>query len=192
VWRCFWDWLGALPQSNASFVGTLTGSFLGLFALLLGALFNARLNRKRDDNLRDVDRAVAASAIYAELSGVHRTLLENAKRLTDQPPQAGEMFVVPDLAHSVQVFSHMLPKIGLLGADTIRTVMGAYVLIGQYAEGLILLGGAMQPNMPENRRLILVDAFYAKSVTAINEARAEAIKEAIDALEPYLKSSNRG
>lgn len=168
-------------------MGTVTGSSFGLIALLLGALFNAHLNRKRDDNLREVDRVAVASAIYAELSGVHRTLLENAKRLTDNPPSAGEGVAVPDLAHLVQVFSHMLPKIGLLRADTIRTVMDAYVLIEQYAEGLILLGGAMQPNMPEHRRLIFVDAGHAKSVAAINLARADFIKGAIDALEPYLK-----
>jgi hypothetical protein len=187
MWRCFWDWLAALPPSSASFVGTLTGSSFGLIALLLGALFNAHLNRKRDDNLREVDRVAVASAIYAELSSVHRTLLENAKRLTDNPPSAGEGFMVPDLAHSVQIFSHMLPKLGLLRADTIRTVMDAYVLIKQYAEGLILLGGAMQPNMPEDRRLIFMTAERAKIVTAINEERARAIKEAIDALAPYLR-----
>jgi hypothetical protein len=168
-------------------VGTLTGSSLGLIALLLGALFNARLNRKRDENLRDVDRVALASAIYAELSGVRRTLLENATRPTDHPPAEGEGFAVPDLAHQVQVFSHMLPKIGLLRVDTIRTVMDAYVLIEQYAEGLILLGGKMYPNMPENRRLIYFDTVHAQSIAAINQARAGAIKEAMDALEPYLK-----
>jgi hypothetical protein len=187
VWRCFWDWLAALPQSSASFVGTLTGSTLGLIALLLGALFNAHLNRKRDDNLRDADRSELAKAIYAELYGVRRTLLENAKRLTDNPPPVGEGFTVPDLNHSVQVFTHMLPKIGLLRADTIRAVLDAYVLIAQYAEGLILLGGTMQPNMPENRRQIFVHAMHAKLVAEINQARAEFIKEAIDTLGPYLK-----
>jgi hypothetical protein len=53
MWVEFWKWLGALPPSSASFVGTVTGSSLGLIALLLGALFNARLNRRRDDKLRD-------------------------------------------------------------------------------------------------------------------------------------------
>jgi hypothetical protein len=187
VWRCFWDWLAALPQSSASFVGTLTGSSLGLFALLLGALFNAWLNRRRDDHLRDVDRIALAKSIYAELTGVHRTLLENAQRLTDNPPAAGDGFMVPDLHHSVQVFSHMLPKIGLLRADIIRKVMDAYVLIQQYAEGMIFLGGKMQSNMPENRRVIFMDAIHAKSVAAINLARADFIKDAIDTLAPSLK-----
>jgi hypothetical protein len=188
VWRCFWDWLAALPPSSASFAGTLTGSFLGLIALLLGALFNAHLNRKRDDDLRGVDRIALAKSIYAELTAVHRTLLENAQRLTEHAPGADEGFMLPDLHHSVQVFSHMLPKIGLLPVDIIRKVMDAYVLIQQYAEGMIFLGGTMQPNMPENRRVVYMDAVHAKSVAAINLARADFIKGATEALEPHLKT----
>ncbi len=93
---------------------------------------------------------------------------------------------MPDLAHQVQVLSHMLPKIGLLRVDTIRTVMDAYVLIEQYAEGLILLGGTMYPNMPANRRLIYFDTMHAQSIAAVNQSRAVAIKEALEALAPYL------
>jgi hypothetical protein len=47
----FWKWLATLPAGSASFVGTLTGSSFGLLAILIGALFNARLNRSRDDRL---------------------------------------------------------------------------------------------------------------------------------------------
>jgi hypothetical protein len=43
MWADFLAWVGTLPPGSASFIGTLTGSFLGLGALLLGALFNARL-----------------------------------------------------------------------------------------------------------------------------------------------------
>jgi len=187
VWRCFWDWLAVLPPSSASFVGTLTGSFLGLIALLLGALFNAHLNRKRDDNLREVDRVALAKSIYAELTGVHRTLVENAQRLKDHAPAVDEGFMVPDLHHSVQVFSHMLPKIGLLPMDIIRKVMDAYVLIEQYAEGMIFLGGKLQPDMPGNRRVVFMNAILAETVAAINLSRASFIKDVIDALEPSLK-----
>lgn len=47
----FWDWLTALPSGAAGFLGTLAGSTLGLLALILGALLNASLNRKRDDQI---------------------------------------------------------------------------------------------------------------------------------------------
>jgi hypothetical protein len=66
MWEWFWDWLSKLPQGSASFVGTLTGSTLGLFALLIGALVNAQLSRNRDDALREADRVATASALYAD------------------------------------------------------------------------------------------------------------------------------
>jgi hypothetical protein len=54
----WWDWLGTLSQGQAAFLGSLVGALVGLFALLLGALFNARQNRKRDDRLAMCWRAV--------------------------------------------------------------------------------------------------------------------------------------
>jgi hypothetical protein len=54
-----------LPRA---FLGSLVGALVGLFALLLGALFNARQNRKRDDRLRAEERrSVATEAIGVEL-----------------------------------------------------------------------------------------------------------------------------
>jgi hypothetical protein len=55
------------PQGEAAFVGALIGSSIGLVALLLGALFNAELNRRRDDRLRREDRRAVATALRAEL-----------------------------------------------------------------------------------------------------------------------------
>jgi len=65
---------------------------------------------------------------------------------------------VPDISHSVQVFPHVLPKIGLLDAEAVRRVVDAYVIIEQYSEGLILLGGTLRQDMPEGRRVIYLDA----------------------------------
>jgi hypothetical protein len=78
MWTDFWNWLAALPAGSASFVGTLAGSTFGLIAILIGALVNAHLNRRRDDAIRDADGVAVASALYAELNGVHRALVENA------------------------------------------------------------------------------------------------------------------
>src|SRR4051812_13760349 len=111
MWADFWNWLANLPQSSASFVGTVTGSALGLFALLLGALFNAHLNRRRDDRLREQEKRGIVTALTAELRGLQRTLAENADRLEKGPPNGGESFLTPDLAHSVQIFPEILPKL---------------------------------------------------------------------------------
>jgi hypothetical protein len=186
MWKYFWDSLATLPQGSASFVGTLTGSTLGLVALLLGALFNAHLNRRRDDRLRDADRFALASTLHAELLSIHRTLVENAQHLTDKPPNPPvEGFVVPE--PSMRLLPEILSKIGLLHSDTIRKVMDAYVLTEQYLEQLILLGGKLQPNLPSNRQLVYLDAQHAKFVIEFNRVRAKVVKEAIDALAPYLK-----
>ncbi len=50
-------------------LGTLIGSSLGLIAILAGALFNAQLNRKRDDLLRENDASALRAALIAELTG---------------------------------------------------------------------------------------------------------------------------
>lgn len=185
MWKCFWDWLATLPPGSASFVGTLTGSSFGLIALLLGALFNARLNRKRDDALRDADRIALASALHAELQGIHRAFAENAQHLADKPPEEGGGFMTPQ--PSIHVFPELLSKLGLLRTETIRLVMDAYVLTEQYMDRLILLGGKLQTNMPDGRQLVYLDARFAKHVVGYNKATAEDIKKAIDALAPYLK-----
>ena len=185
MWTCFWDWLAKLPPSSASFVGTLTGSMLGLIALLLGALFNARLNRKRDDALRDADRVALVSALHAELSGLHRSFVENAQHLIAHPPADDGGFVVPN--PTIRIFPEMLPKIGLLKTETIKAVMGAYILTEQYHYKLVLLGGRLQPDMPVGQQLIYVGSEQTKMVTELNDVTAIAVKAGIDSLAPYLK-----
>jgi hypothetical protein len=76
-----WDWLSHLSQGQASFLGSLTGAAIGLIALLLGALFNAHLNRRRDDRLRREDQRAVATALRAELEGLSRIFNDNAEDL---------------------------------------------------------------------------------------------------------------
>jgi len=186
MWTEFLNWLGALPQGSASFIGTLTGSFLGLVALLLGALFNAHLNRRRDDALRSADRLAVASALHAELLAIHRALIENAKFLEEKPLDSDGGFMVPE--PSMKILPKMVLNIGLLQSDTIRKVMDAYVLTEQYLEGLILADGRLEPNMPEGRQLVHLPAQRKAFVVEFNRTRAGVVKEAIDALDPYLSA----
>jgi hypothetical protein len=185
MWADLLTWLGTLPPGSASFIGTLTGSFLGLVALLFGALFNAYLNRRRDDGLRSADRLAMASALHAELLGIHRAFVDNLKFLEEKPPDAEGGFMVPE--PSVKLLPEMLPKIGLLRPETIRKVLDAYVLTEQYLEGLILRDGKLHPDMPEGRQLVYLPAQRKSFVIQFNRAKAGVVKEAIDALAPYLK-----
>jgi uncharacterized membrane protein (DUF4010 family) len=58
------EWLQGLQGGAATFVGALTGSAIGFMALVLGALFNAHLNRKRDNDL-GYDTSILRYILYA-------------------------------------------------------------------------------------------------------------------------------
>lgn len=179
----FWSWLGALPPANASFIGTLTGSFLGLVAILLGALFNAHLNRNRDARLREAERFALASTLYAELRGAHRSLVENAEHITDLDPESS--FAVPQ--PTMATVPDLLPKLGLLRTDTIRKVLDAYILTQHYLDDLMIVGGTLRQNRPEGRQMVDLAAKHAKTVASINKSRAAVVKDAMQALAPYLR-----
>ncbi len=66
LWH-YWPQITSWPESAAMFVGSLAGAGGGLFAILLGALYNAHLNRKRDCRLREQERATITSVVQAEL-----------------------------------------------------------------------------------------------------------------------------
>jgi hypothetical protein len=185
MWANFWDWLAKLPPGSAIFIGTLTGSTFGLIAIVIGALFNARLNRQRDDDIREADRVAVASALYAELSNVHRAFIENAESLAKRRPAPNEGFVIPE--PSVKIFPELISKLGLLKSDTITSIMTAYLLTEQYLDGLILLGGTLQTNMPEGRQMVYLNAEHADTVRKMNEIKAGPVKDAMGALSPYLK-----
>jgi hypothetical protein len=185
----FWQWLGSLPPSSASFVGSLTGASVGLIALVLGALFNAYLNRRRDDRLLTIDRTVLATALNAELASIHKTLSENARSLTDNPPDPKGGFLVPDVAHSVQVLPHVLSKIGLLDPVPVRKVMDAYILVNQYFDSILMLGGDMQKDTSRDRRIAIVPPDRTKYVIGLNTSNAEMIAEALASLQPHLKKA---
>ena len=120
----FWQWLQTASQGQASFVGTLMGSFLGLVALLLGALFNAHLNRCRDDRLRNEDRSAVAAALRAELAGwlsTFTSIIDDMRQRTDDPVGLLVPVMVP------RVFPELVPKLGLLKPATVSLVIAAYI-----------------------------------------------------------------
>jgi hypothetical protein len=131
-----WTWLEELSGAAATFIGSLTGSALGLIALLIGALFNAHLNRVRDDRLRNEDRKGVVRGLRAELARIRVSLMRNVEDLAHPKND----FNLPDIAHSVRLMPHVLPRMYLLNADAIGEVIDAYVSIDQYCDGLVMMG----------------------------------------------------
>jgi len=179
-----WEWLKTLPPGAASFVGSLTGSGIGLIALVIGALFNAQLNRRRDDRLRDEDRRGVATALHAELASVVKTLERNAEELKTGEEQD---FIMRDIAQSIVVWPEMVSKVTLFDTQTIQKVIDAHIVIEQYREQLTIRGGILSSDrQTAGRRLIAMPAETTKVVSQINEHSAKLIREAVTLLGKYL------
>jgi hypothetical protein len=88
---------------------------------------NAHLNRRRDDRLRAEERRSVGTALRAELAGFKDTLVENSERLSHAQEDHGAFFLLPELARSIRIWPHMIPKLGLFDHETIGRVTDAYL-----------------------------------------------------------------
>jgi hypothetical protein len=177
-----WQWLEGLQGGAPAFVGSLTGAAIGLIALVLGALFNAHLNRKRDDRLRREDTRSVAAALRAELDGIHSALVHNAERLESE--KSG--YVGPDIAHLIRIMPEIMPKAGLLDTRTIREVVDAYTMIEQHSQNCMLLGATYNDTTFPGRRMVVIPAMIATNIAKVNRHTAEEVKKAIGRLDDYL------
>lgn len=168
------SWIAGLSANESTLLGSAIGTASGLVAILLGALFNAHLNRKRDENLRSMEREMVISALRAELMGLSSTLRNNAEMLSE--PKGG--FLTPDLSHSIRVMPTLIPKLGLLDSKVVQELIGVYIIVEQYCENLLMMGGQLQQGMPAHRRLIYMPKERAEDVAVMNNninAKIEAV-----------------
>jgi hypothetical protein len=184
----FWQWLEDASQGQATFIGSLIGSSIGLIALLLGALFNAHLNRRRDKHLRREERETVAAALLAELVGIRNGLSE-VVIFVKEAQERRTNFIVSD-AVRVRVLPDMIPKLGLLGPSTIHRVLSAYSEAEGLREAFIQSGGKLE-NVSDVSltRLILMPAHSVDFALKKTIATMAALDGAIADLE--TKSSAR-
>jgi hypothetical protein len=181
------EWLEGLKGGAPTVVGAVIGSLLGFVTLVLGALFNAYLNRRRDDELRRTEAKGVAAAIRAELQSLEEILTYNAQKLRDDPPGGSESFFLPDLSHSVRMFPVLTSKTGLLGDPAIiMEVIQAYIVVDQYCENCLVLGGTLGSGMPNHRRMIVMPSNRAQSVAAMNLEIADRVGKAMRLLDRFL------
>lgn len=152
--------------------------------VVLGALFNAHLNRRRDDRLRREDAKATATALRAELSAIRATLLRNAEVLDNRPASETAATVGPDLSHQVRVLPAILSKLTLLEGTTIQSVMDAYAVIEQHSELVLLLGAIQQER--GTRRQIIIPATQANRVAELNRNTANQIDQTLTLLTTFI------
>jgi hypothetical protein len=84
----------------------------------------------------------------------------------------------------------MVSKLGLLDQETIVSVVDAYVVLEQYYEKLLLLGGDLEKQLTApngHRRLVRVPPGKAPSIIATNRGLLDVIGKAITKLDAFLK-----
>lgn len=187
--QSFSNWLQALSPGPASFLGSFTGASIGLFALLIGAMFNAHLYRRRDDRLRRIEARAAATALKAELTGINQALMQNIANTETQRPPPGGGYYVPDLSQGIRAYPYVLPKIGLFDSGTIQLVLVAYAIVEQHCEVLAAWGGTQAANAPIGRRAIYMPAQHAEHLGTIDRKTSEYVQSAIAGLDIFLKKN---
>jgi len=157
----------------------MAGSTLGFLALLAGALFNARLNRQRDDRQRRHDQIALATSLAAELD---LTKAIDNTQLLGSPSDADDFFVpLP----SVSIIPKLIDRLGLLNSNAIKQVMAAHLVIEQTRRELVMLG-ATRLNNPDNDQLWL-PVQRASAVIHLLTAKVDYINKALAALNPHAK-----
>jgi hypothetical protein len=118
----------------------LLGAALGFFALTWGALYNYRLNRKRDDAIREKETLSVALGLYGEISLISRELASLANSVGawylrtgvyghDLPAHYSASFVFPEPI----LYKALAAKVGMLSPEVLVPVTKFY---GYYSEAI--------------------------------------------------------
>ncbi|MBA2933106.1 hypothetical protein HZF05_03245 [Sphingomonas sp. CGMCC 1.13654] len=109
------------------------GSILGFGGLIAGALFNARLNRKRDNRLRDIEAITIALSLYGEIKLLRENVAAIASGLgawfiirgaygNDLPDHYREIYPVREPT----LYNALASKLGMLNPDLLLPITKFY------------------------------------------------------------------
>jgi hypothetical protein len=90
----------------------------------------------------------------------------------------------------VRIMPEMVNKLGLLEQETIQSVVAAHMVVEQYYERLMMVGGRPVEDLT-HRRLVGVPADKAKHVSTANVALSGVIQEAIAKLDDEIAKAAR-
>lgn len=154
----------------------------GFVTLVIGALFNAYLNRRRDDRLRKEDGRAVAIALREELRSISEALSDAVKVWRESPEMD---VIVPDINHLAVVFPAMVPKLGLLNKEAIGPVCDAYAIVAEHSDRLLLLG-AQATKVPSGRMQYHLPAGSSEHAMRLNESFAKRLQQAINFLSTQI------
>jgi hypothetical protein len=158
----WWWWYQELKSWQSGIA-----AIIALFALLGGALYNFRLNRRRDDALHREEMLAVATAIYGEILLLRERLALLARILSqhynNQDKEIDDQFVNDYIPNNPKLYPALAPKIGLLSHDLVLDITRFYDNYQTAKDNLPLLVKSDSRPVPDHVVTVLrpaVDAIY--------------------------------
>lgn len=177
------EYLGALPPSAASFLGSFTGACIGLIAVVCGALFNAWLNRRRDDRLRRIERETLRLALITELRSIEVSLRKNAQVVEERGDAQRGTLMIPNSSSNHIVFDACRDKLLILTQGHFAEVLDCYLTLTSMFDALTVLAEGKTIQSGSSRSLIALPARFRETYQVTAETLADRFKGAIEKLE---------
>jgi hypothetical protein len=133
-----WDWLGGLASSQATIIGTSLGALLGFVSLTSGALFNAKLNRDRDQRIVDMERVSLLRALSTEIHLIRNLLTYQLGEYTTPNEQEWQSSVSPKMFSLI--YPANIQKLISLPADALTQTIIFHAAIDEYEYNLQAAG----------------------------------------------------
>jgi hypothetical protein len=131
------DW--ELVYSELKGWQTGIGSLAGFVALMTAALFNARLNRKRDERLRSEEVITVASALYGEIVILRQAVARMANAVGSRYMDHGlgtfrgepfdQHFVEGIALPPLRLYPSLSEKVGILPSDVALEIVRFYARV---------------------------------------------------------------
>lgn len=177
------DFLARQPTQVVSFLGTALGILCGFVSLMLGALYNARQNRLRDDRLRTMDASALARSLMAELQVVHQAFVHNAESLENAV--STDYALIPDPLGLCAIWNASTSRLGLLDQATLTALLNGYGSLSSFFYGATMRAG--QIKMTGTKSFASIPPNNQKWVGKNMQLVLPEIDKAISALQALLK-----
>ncbi|WP_262516676.1 hypothetical protein [Agrobacterium tumefaciens] len=173
-------WIEGLKGGWPELLGSLAGSAIGLLALVIGALYNARLNRKAEREREINDQFGIIEALLAEISSVKHTLDKAAVDLRQQT-QGNVQAFIPDPCPDRGVFEKFLSRIELFDEATIRPISELYAVLDEYCTQVVVRGGGFNQSI-KGRGVLVIGNAVSEPVAQMNDSLSQRCGDVISEL----------
>lgn len=173
--------LMALQPSVAAFLGAIVGATITMVSVIVGALFNAHLNRRRDDRIRKQEERTVANALLAELTMLRGS---HSRAIAERQPQ-GNTMLIPVKEGPAEVYHALIDKIGHLDSSVLVPLIEFHTVFASLESYLVFLGGKVEIH-GQKRYVAVPDRHYDK----VNIIMQSLVKYADKAIMLLKKEAN--